>query len=36
MQASFRPQVALTDHIDWSDALVRSMIGLGELTGCAR
>ena len=33
MQASFRPQVTLTDLTDWTDALIRSLIGLGELTG---
>ena len=33
MQASFRPQVALTDLTDWPDEQFRSLVALGELTG---
>ena len=29
----FRPQVAPIDLIDWSNARVRSLLALGELTG---
>ena len=34
MQANFRLKVAMIDLIDWPDAQVRSLVALGELTGC--